>query len=667
MNWILFILGGVSIALIVGYRIGARAQSTKTTVSNTVHLQHELIDQAPHVAIITTNIYGLITSINAGAERLLGYREAELVKHKKLHELLFAEEKKQSQSELNSPTESNFNAFIAQASDHQQLQEPHDAILLRQDGARRIVSQSLSTLYDEAGHKNGYLCIAIDVTRDRQSVDNLRFTERLFKSALDVSSHGLAIISSENKLLRANRALAAMLGYSTHQLQQLVIDECVFPHDLAELKRQSKRILNGSQDSFQVELKLLHSNGHHIPVILSMAKVITGAGSAPMLVANIFDLSERVALQKAQQEEANFRASILSHVVDAIITIDQHALITSVNPAAERMFIYKEHELIGQNVKVLMPEPFASAHDGYLQHYLSAEPPRPLNKMTRRLLGLRSDGKTFDLQLSLSELRQQTGRAFVGVVRDITEQRRVEQLKEELVSVVSHELRSPLTSIFGSLRLVGSGALGDIPEQAAELVNVATLNAERMIRLINDLLDLDKLTAGKLDLKLMPIDLSKLLRQAIALSEPEANNRQLTLHLELPKLVIRAMADEDRLLQVVINLLSNALKFSNKGQSITVSLGQQDNNALITVIDHGPGIPHHSIDKLFQRFVMAHSSADSHRGGTGLGLAISKALIEEMKGEIGVRSEEGKGSEFFFTLPLYVREKPSATPSTTDI
>lgn len=666
MNWILFILGGVSIALIVGYRIGARAQSTKTTVNNTVHLQHELIDQAPHVAIITTNIYGLITSINAGAERLLGYREAELVKHKKLNELVFTElEIQQSSDELLQNTA--FDRFIEKSLHNEHSQEPRDAVFLRSDKSKRIVSQSLSVLFDEHGQKNGYLLIAIDVTRDRNSIDSLRFTERLFKSALDVSSHGLAILSSQNKLLRANRALANMLGYSSHQLQQLMIDEFVFADDLPELKRQSNRILKGLQHSFQIELKLIHKNGSYVPVILSMAKVVTGAKSAPMLVANIFDLSERVALQKAQQEETNFRAKILSHVVDAIITIDEHGTITSVNPAAERMFIYKEHELVGKNVKVLMPEPFASAHDGYLQHYLSAEPPRPLNKMTRRLLGLRSDGKTFDLQLSLSELRQQTGRAFVGVVRDITEQRRVEQLKEELVSVVSHELRSPLTSIFGSLRLVGSGALGDIPEQAAELVNVATLNAERMIRLINDLLDLDKLTAGKMELKLMPVDLSKLLRHAIELSEPEANNRQLTLNLELPKLVIRAIADEDRLLQVVINLLSNALKFSNKGQSITVSLVQQDNNALISVIDHGPGIPHHSIDKLFERFVMAHSSADSHRGGTGLGLAISKALIEEMKGEIGVRSEEGKGSEFFFTLPLYIREKPSSTPSTTDI
>lgn len=667
MNWILFIFAGVSIALIVGYRIGARAQSTKTTVSNTVHLQHELIDQAPHVAIITTNIYGLITSINTGAERLLGYREAELVKHKKLHELLHADEEKLSQTAFTLASETDFNALIGRASDHQQLQEPHDAILLRQDGAKRVVSQSLSTLYDESGKKNGYLCIAIDVTRDRSSVDNLRFTERLFKSALDVSSHGLAIVSGENKLLRANRALAIMLGHSIHQLQQLVIDDCVFPSDLAELKRQSKRILSGDQDSFQIELKLVHRHGHHIPVILSMAKVITGSKSAPLLVANIFDLSERVALQKAQQEEANFRASILSHVVDAIITIDEKALITSVNPAAERMFIYQEHELVGKNVKVLMPEPFASAHDGYLQQYIAADPPRPLNIMTRRLLGLRRDGKTFDLQLSISELRQKSGRAFVGVIRDITEQRRVEQLKEELVSVVSHELRTPLTSIFGSLRLLGSGALGDIPEQAGELVSIATLNAERMIRLINDLLDLDKLTAGKLDLQLVPVDLSKLLRQAITLSEPEANNRQQMLHLELPKLVVRAMADEDRLMQVVINLLSNALKFSNNGQSITVSLSQQNDNALITVTDQGQGIPHHSVDKLFQRFEMAHSSADTHRGGTGLGLAISKALIEEMNGEIGVRSEEGKGSEFFFTLPLHVREKPEATPSTTDI
>ncbi len=666
MEWLFFIFVGISAALVVGYRYGSSTQSTKTTINNTVHLQHRLIDQAPHVAIITTNIYGLITSINAGTERLLGYGEAELVKQKRLDELVSSGQKDSSHAALNPKHNHGFQALIELASDHTQLQEPKDTAFIRKDGSQRIVSQSLSTLYDEHGKANGYLSIAIDVTRDRQFINNLRFTERMFKSALDVSSHGLAIISSENKLLRANRALATMLDYSTHQLQQVTIDDCIHPDDRATVKQQSLAILNGKQASFQLELRLLHKNGHAIPVILSMAQVNTGADTSPMLVANVFDLSEREALHRAKEEEATFRASILHHVADAIITIDEKGRITSVNPAAQRMFIYQEQDLIGKNVSLLMPEPFASAHDDYLTNYLSAKPSRPLNKMTRKLLGLRSDGETFELQLSLSELQQQSGRAFVGVVRDITEQRRVEQLKEELVSVVSHELRSPLTSIFGSLRLVGSGALGGIPEPAQELINIATLNAERMSRLINDLLDLDKLAAGKLDISLKPVELNKLLRHALELSEPEATHRKVTLKLDIPKLVIRAVADEDRLLQVIINLLSNAIKFSDQGQCIRVMMSEQDDSAIVTVIDQGQGIPSHSIDKLFNRFVMAHSSADTHRGGTGLGLAISKALIEQMQGQIGVRSEEGKGSEFFFTLPLYTREKSDITQPTMD-
>jgi signal transduction histidine kinase len=242
---------------------------------------------------------------------------------------------------------------------------------------------------------------------------------------------------------------------------------------------------------------------------------------------------------------------------------------------------------------------------------------------------------------------------FVGVAfEDVSQRRAVERLKDEFVSTVSHELRTPLTSIRGALGLVAGGVVGQLPEHAVELISIARSNTERLVRLINDILDLDKLDAGKLELHLGPVILSELLRSTVEQMRPLADEAGVELTSSMNG-SLEIVADADRITQVVTNLLSNAIKFSPRDARVEVQAEAiPSGNVRISITDSGPGIADADKLRLFNRFQQLDSSDRRSKGGTGLGLAICKAIIEQHGGNIGVTSEVGQGSTFFFNLPM---------------
>jgi len=243
-------------------------------------------------------------------------------------------------------------------------------------------------------------------------------------------------------------------------------------------------------------------------------------------------------------------------------------------------------------------------------------------------------------------------RKWVGVVTDFTEYRRSERVKEEFVSTISHELRTPLTSIRGALGLINAGTLGQFPEKAKPLLVMAQKNCDRLVRVIDELLDLRSLESGTLELKLTEISGAKLLGQVVeALREP-ATAQGVNLKVAAEEQDVRIRTDPQRVAQVLSHLLSNAIKFSPKAGTVVVSLTRQGDFARISVSDQGPGIPDEFRDRMFQRFSQADSSATRAAQGTGLGLSISKQVIEAMAGSIGFESVVGKGSTFHVLLPV---------------
>jgi signal transduction histidine kinase/DNA-binding response OmpR family regulator len=276
--------------------------------------------------------------------------------------------------------------------------------------------------------------------------------------------------------------------------------------------------------------------------------------------------------------------------------------------------------------------------------------------MRREVEALHKDGHRVPVDLGISEMRIGPRRMFIGVVRDISERMEVERLKAGFVSTVSHELRTPLTSISGSLGLLAGGIAGELPPKATRLIDIAKLNSERLVRLINDILDLEKAESGRLEFRLEPHRVKQIVLHAIDLNRAYAQGFGVSIELDPRSDEASVLVDRDRLVQVLTNLLSNAAKFSPSGGAITVQISNENDGVCIAVTDQGPGIPEEFQTRIFQKFAQADSSDSRAKGGTGLGLSIAKTIVERLGGSIDFESPAGKGATFKIHLPI--RQQP---------
>ncbi|MGN7611112.1 CHASE domain-containing protein [Magnetococcales bacterium HHB-1] len=346
---------------------------------------------------------------------------------------------------------------------------------------------------------------------------------------------------------------------------------------------------------------------------------------------------------------------IVEAAVTGLIKINSRGIIEAFNPAAEKMFLYKSKEVFGKNVKMIMPEPYHSQHDGYLRNYRKGDRAKIIGSI-REVEGKRKDGSCFPLVLAVGEHEHEGRKKYVGFLLDITKQKEAERIKSEFVSTVSHELRTPLTSIKGTLGLVLGGVVGELPTKAEMLLKRAMDNTDRLTLLINDLLDMEKMQSGQIVFESSPIDIKKLLREVIIANEGYGEKFSVSIKLlEMPSEVLTIEGNEGRLMQVFSNLLSNAIKFSPKGGTVDIQVRcfEQEGNPWlrISVIDHGSGIPEAFHSRIFERFSQADASSTRQKGGTGLGLAISKTIVERLNGKINFESREGEGSHFFVEFP----------------
>ena len=326
---------------------------------------------------------------------------------------------------------------------------------------------------------------------------------------------------------------------------------------------------------------------------------------------------------------------------------DGHPSILDVNPAFTRMTGYSAEELRGGDFSAITPP----------EHLESLEQMREAVRTGKEVIGreqpfLRKDGAVSYGSLTVSVMRDEAGapRMLVGAIEDISERKAAERAKDEFVSIVGHELRTPLTSIRGSLGLIQGGVVGGVSGEAAAMIDTAVASSDRLVRLINDTLDLERMESGLIDLRVAPVRARDLIDQAVGEVEALADAAEVELEAEVPDLYLDV--DGDRIVQALDNLLANAIKFSAPGQMVSVGIHAEGEQARVSVLDHGRGIPPEQLEAIFERFSQVDASDSREKGGTGLGLAIARQIVEGHGGQIWAESSPAYGTRIQFTVPL---------------
>ncbi|MCJ2188861.1 sensor histidine kinase [Novosphingobium beihaiensis] len=356
-------------------------------------------------------------------------------------------------------------------------------------------------------------------------------------------------------------------------------------------------------------------------------------------------------LVHARNEYGARMRAIIDNAADGIVSFDGHGTVLTFNPASERLFGYASREAVGQNVSVLIPHIDAGAYGG------TAAPPgqNAAAGKSREMDARRKDGSLFPVEVSVSRVGPDAGQPmYIGIIRDITERRQIEIMQNEFVSTVNHELRTPLTSIRASLGMLQHRISGKVDEKSQRLIDLSLGGAERLSWLVDDILDLEKIAAGKMDLTFEDADIAELTAAVVDhhRSLAEAHQVHFDVHIGLDRPYFCRL-DTSRYSQALANLLANAAKFSPAGGRVLVDLAMSGTDKVaVSVIDKGVGIPASFHSKVFQRFAQADSSSRRSAGGSGLGLNISQSIIAAFDGTIHFDSTEGEGSTFIITLPI---------------
>jgi len=369
------------------------------------------------------------------------------------------------------------------------------------------------------------------------------------------------------------------------------------------------------------------------------------------VAASLGQMLDRTQERGRAEELYRQREILLDSVADGICGLDRRGLVSFANPAALRLLGSTSAGLTGKGVHELL---HGAAAEGY-----QCQSDCPLRRATGHQMPVagedtihRADGSSFPAEYALTPIMDQ-GR-FSGSVlsfRDISQRYALDRLKDEFISTVSHELRTPLTSIRGALGLLSSGILGAVNDKAANLLRIALTNSDRLVRLINDILDLERIQSGREPLAFRPVQLGEIVRQAIDGMQPVAEAASVQLIHDTTQVEIAA--DPDRLLQVLTNLLSNAVKFSPPNSSISVMLRPGKNGVTVSVIDHGRGIPADKLEAIFGRFQQVDASDSRQKGGSGLGLAICRTIVLQHSGRIWAERNPVRGSTFRVFLPYH--------------
>jgi PAS domain S-box-containing protein len=464
-----------------------------------------------------------------------------------------------------------------------------------------------------------------------------------------IIEHAQDIICSVNPqgIFAAVSPASLMLwGYAPEELIGQNYNSLVSPSDLDATRQSIETLMAGETNSDSFENKMVKKDG----AVVDMLWSVQWSSLDRLLFCVVHDITERKRAEQQIKESESRVRHIMESMPIGVLTITKDFHIDVVNPTVEKMFGCLKAQLHGRSFAALVQEGF--------------DVTTVLGERAARsgieVLALRQDGTSFPMELLSTAMMTLEGERFLVIAIDVTEKHEIEKIKKEFVAMVSHELRTPLSSIRGILELMAAGAFGEVSEIGRTQLGVADRNVNRLLNLVNDLLDLEKLESGNMDMEIEETPISSILEKSLESVRAFAEKHQVAL--TVPSTNARVMADGDRIVQVLVNIISNAVKFSTAGGSVEVAVEELPEAVEIKVRDHGRGIPPEYIDKVFEKFRQVESADAKKKGGTGLGLSICKTIVEQHGGEIGVASQPGEGTTFWFRLPRPTLSIKTKTP-----
>jgi PAS domain S-box-containing protein len=463
---------------------------------------------------------------------------------------------------------------------------------------------------------------------------------RIFDTSLDL----ILVTDRSGNFVQVSPSSAAVLGYEPRDMIGRSAVEFIYAGDLTHTRLHMRAVRRGhTKGTF--ETRYIHRDGRLVTLAW------TGVWSEPEQQHFFIgrDMTEQKLAQDQLTRALSRQQAIFNSAMIGIITLNESGSIESLNPSAERIFGVTSAEVarrdIGRLIDLGGPDDVSS---GAQLRRLAAD-----KDDLRELEAHRADKTTFPINFEIADMPIGDRRMFVVFVRDITTRKRHERMKDEFVATVSHELRTPMTSIAGSLGLLAGGAAGPLPDPAKRLLAIAHSNSQRLVRLINDILDIEKIESGKVVFALQPVELKRLTEQAIEANKGFAESFGVVVRLDPASAEAVVRVDPDRMTQVIINLLSNAVKFSPRGEEVVVAVENNGTNTRVTVRDHGPGVPEDYRTRIFEKFVQVDATDARQKGGTGLGLSIVKQIMLRLGGEAGLEPAPGGGSIFHVELPCW--------------
>lgn len=512
---------------------------------------------------------------------------------------------------------------------------------------RAIVVEGRTTTRVEEGRVSSTRGVFRDVTAHRRAEHALEGMRRKNELILHAAGNGIYGCDAAGKTTFVNPAAADMLLMTE---MDFFLSDC---DDVFRTRDESGRLVPAVRSDIRLTIAtgqtiarddrfFARRDGTWFPanyVVSPMTDggVVTGA---VLTFTDITSWREAEATRAASERRLQ---SLLDNMLGGLVTANGRGVITYVNPGAEAIFGYTREQIVGRTLDCLLASP-----PGRLQPFLATIGSKALGRVTE-WTGRRANGETFPFELALFQFESGGKTAYAGSVRDISERKQVEMLKQQFVATVSHELRTPLASVRGSLALVGAGIVGELPPEAAEMIAVADRNAMRLEHLINDILDYERMSRGHSELVIEPAPLQEIFDRAADVVETHARAAHVRVLFEATS--ARVAADSRRLVQVLVNLAANAVKFSPAGSTIDVSAVATGSEVTVRVRDRGRGIPPDYVEKIFEPFQQVEAADSRSKGGAGLGLTISRSIVEQHGGTIGVVSVAGEGSTFWFRIP----------------